>query len=65
MPVFEYKCPKCGKQFEEFVKKYDDPALCPVCGERGERVWAGTMHSATGKPVPHCSGDCKTCGGCR
>ena len=35
MPIFEYKCKKCGKQFEEFVftaKESDSDIECPSCG---------------------------------
>ena len=38
MPFFEYKCAKCGKIFEEYVKKYDDEVKCPACGEKAERM---------------------------
>ena len=65
MPVFEYVCKSCGKRFEEFVKKYDDAVACPVCGGAAERAWSGQMWSSTGKPAKKCSGNCKTCGGCK
>ena len=38
---------------------------CPVCGTVAVREWAGAVYSATGKPAPHCSGNCKTCSGCK
>jgi len=65
MPIFDYVCKNCGNRFEELVKKYDDTVVCPKCGERAERSFCGTMYSATGKPVKKCSGNCKTCGGCK
>lgn len=65
MPLFQYTCPACGKKFDEFVKRYDDAVLCPACGERAVRAWSGEMFSATGKPVKKCSGNCKTCSGCK
>lgn len=65
MPVLQYVCPECGKQFEEFVKKFDEGVICPVCGAAARREWSGEMFSATGKPVKKCSGNCKTCGGCK
>ena len=34
MPLLQYKCPHCGKEFDELVKSYADPAYCPVCGAR-------------------------------
>lgn len=65
MPILQYRCPLCGKQFEELVKKYDAEVLCPSCGKKAERSYCGEMYSATGKPVKKCSGNCKTCGGCK
>ncbi len=64
MPILEYKCPHCGKKFEELVKRYDEEVTCPVCKHRAEREWSGEMYSSTGKPPKHCNGDCKHCNGC-
>jgi len=34
MPIYEYGCPDCGTQFEEWQKMSDDPVTeCPKCGE--------------------------------
>ncbi len=65
MPLLQYVCPSCGKQFDELVKKFDEKVVCPVCGAEARRSYSGEMFSATGKPVKHCSGNCKTCSGCR
>lgn len=65
MPILQYVCPHCGKKFEELVKKYDDEARCPACGTPSARDWNGEIFSATGKAVKKCSGNCKTCGGCK
>ena len=64
MPILQYVCSKCGKAFEELVKRYDEPVACPKCGAAAERSYCGEMFSATGKPTKKCSGNCKTCGGC-
>ena len=34
MPIYEYRCTKCGRQ-EEFLQKASEPALskCPACGK--------------------------------
>jgi putative FmdB family regulatory protein len=33
MPIYEYECTKCGKNFEIFQKIGDDPlTVCRVCG---------------------------------
>lgn len=65
MPILQYKCPSCGKEFEELVKKFDDAVLCPACGAQAGRCYCGKMYSATGTAVKKCSGNCKTCGGCK
>ena len=65
MPVLQYVCRKCGKQFEELVKKFDEPVTCPDCCNTAERSYCGEVYSATGKPAKKCSGNCKTCGGCK
>ena len=59
------ECTKCGKKFEELVKVYTDKVPCPDCGGETERDYAGTMYSSTGKTSQKCSGNCKTCSGCR
>lgn len=64
MPLLQYKCEKCGKKFEELVRKFDEPVLCPDCGAPAARDWSGEMFSSTGKKSTKCSGNCKTCGGC-
>lgn len=65
MPFLQYKCTKCGKEFEELVVKHTDPVPCPDCGGETVRNYSGTVYSATGLQSKKCSGNCKTCGGCR
>lgn len=65
MPVLQYVCRSCGKKFEELVKKYYEPVSCPDCGKPAERCYCGEVYSATGKPVKKCSGNCRSCGGCK
>ncbi len=66
MPILQYRCAQCGKEFEELVRRYDEEEVrCPACGEKAERSYSGEIFSATGKPGKHCSGNCKTCGGCK
>jgi len=64
MALLQYRCPTCGKKFEELVKKYDETVLCPDCNVPAERDYTGCMYSATGKQRTQCSGNCKTCSGC-
>lgn len=65
MPLLRYVCPKCKNTFEELVKRFDEEVVCPNCKTKAERNYNGEMFSATGKPAKKCSGNCKTCGGCR
>jgi putative FmdB family regulatory protein len=42
MPTYEYRCPKCGNDFEKFQKMSDPPqAECPRCGGDAERRLSG------------------------
>ncbi|MFC1533397.1 zinc ribbon domain-containing protein [Thermodesulfobacteriota bacterium] len=36
MPIYEYKCNKCGNGFEQIVFPSDDADMfeCPSCGEK-------------------------------
>ena len=43
MPFLQYKCPKCGKKFDELVKSYLDEVNCPDCNEKAERDYSGEM----------------------
>ncbi len=65
MPLLQYVCPECGKRFDELVKNHGDDVFCPACKAKANRCYSGEMYSATGKPVKKCSGNCKTCGGCK
>ena len=39
MPLYEYKCLRCGHQFEVLILKASPPAACPSCtGESVERL---------------------------
>jgi hypothetical protein len=50
---------------DELVKSYLDEVKCPDCGGDTARDYTGDMYSATGKPTKKCSGNCKTCSGCK
>ena len=65
MPFLQYKCTVCGKNFEELVKSHLDKVASPDCGGETARDYSGKMFSATGTSSKKCSGNCKTCSGCR
>jgi len=42
MPTYQYRCRKCGHEFEEFHGIRDaKPRKCPKCRSRADRVPAG------------------------
>ncbi len=57
----EFRCNVCGKVFETLLREGETPK-CPACGSED----AGTNFSGgvCNKPAKHCSGNCKSCGGC-
>jgi putative FmdB family regulatory protein len=34
MPQYSFRCGKCGKEYEAFVKKMGQVAPCPACGDK-------------------------------
>ena len=51
MPIYEYVCRACGKQFEELVLKASDEAgvVCPACGADGaERMLSACAAHVSG-----------------
>ncbi len=43
MPTYEYACPKCGHQFEQFQSMRDEPLKkCPKCKKTGVKRLLGT-----------------------
>lgn len=43
MPIYEFRCGKCGKEFEErrLFSESDKSAKCPHCGGAGEKLISG------------------------
>ena len=43
MPIYEYRCLKCGAEFElkRSYSQFDEPAPCPECGSDSERLVSG------------------------
>jgi putative FmdB family regulatory protein len=42
MPTYEYACPKCGHQFEQFQSMRDEPlSKCPKCKKAGLKRLVG------------------------
>jgi putative FmdB family regulatory protein len=72
MPIYEFTCGKCGKDFEMLVFKNDEP-VCPACGSKdpvrnmssfgfsvGYKFKSSS--SGTGSSCSHCgSSNCSSC----
>ena len=50
MPIYEYRCRKCGNVFEEWVKTFESAELeaCPQCGGESERILSNTSFKLEG-----------------
>lgn len=64
MPFLDYKCPNCGKTFQELVKSHLETVNCPTCNSVCERDYTGSVVGGLGKKTKKCTGDCKNCSGC-
>lgn len=63
MPIYEYRCLKCDKEFEALVINNDDPVACPGCkGNSLERLMSACGFKSGGSlsSAPGASG-CSTC----
>ena len=50
MPIYEFKCKQCGKDFEFLCFRNDDSAECPSCGGKDtERLLSTFSCSGGGK----------------
>lgn len=57
MPIYEYKCNKCGHSFDHLARTLADTARkCPTCGARNPAKQLSTFNAS----VPE-SGDTASC----
>lgn len=62
MPIYEYRCPKCGNSVEKLVRSFDAEVNCPVCGERMERLLSSfSIKLESGLPGTTCCGRTERC----
>ena len=76
MPIYEFHCPACGREFEELVFNSREKVVCPDCGrDECEKLMSAasfrskgadgstTAQSAGGGGCAGCAGSsCATCG---
>ncbi len=65
MPIFEYACQDCGREFEALVRSDTVPA-CPACHStaltKQLSVFATAHAGPEAAPLPSGVGPCGTCG---
>jgi putative FmdB family regulatory protein len=59
MPIYEYRCPKCGKRFSELVKiSSQSRPTCPKCGEPNvDRIMSTFAYHKSVKDIHEESGE--------
>jgi putative FmdB family regulatory protein len=66
MPIFEYKCDKCGHEFEKLVFG-NSKVTCPVCGAENVKKkfsvfgMSGVEHQTSSGCSSCSSGSCSSC----
>lgn len=55
MPIYEYRCKKCGTVFEALVMGDRKPA-CEECGSRSLEKLVSTFSAIDGGKMPSCQG---------
>jgi putative FmdB family regulatory protein len=52
MPIYEFKCKQCGKDFEFLCVRSDEGAECPACGAKDvERLMSTFSCAGAGSPA--------------
>ena len=72
MPMYDFYCPNCQKEFEELVRPQQENAVCPHCGNnKTERKMSIPSPLKTGAfpfkpgPVRPISKGANTCASCK
>lgn len=69
MPIYDFKCAKCGHRFDRLCPiSARSQAACPKCGGEAVRVyegkWAMGPRSVAKAGGCACGGSCAGCAGC-
>lgn len=48
MPIYEYKCEDCEKEFEVFTFLKDEKPICPSCGSKEVKKKVSSFQSTGG-----------------
>ncbi|HPC46550.1 MAG TPA: zinc ribbon domain-containing protein [Deltaproteobacteria bacterium] len=62
MPIYEYKCKKCGQEFEALVPmRATEPPRCPACGNNHVTKKISMIASGTSGCASCSSTSCSSC----
>ena len=64
MPIHEYFCKKCEKEFEELILSKEEKVFCPECGgSRVQKLMSSAAFRTQGRAMSHSSsgGGCSSC----
>jgi len=64
MPIYEYTCKECGREFEELVFSQKDAVACPRCGSRNTGKLMSACSSRVDTGGPHFDALQNSGGGC-
>ncbi len=66
MPIYEFKCDDCGKEFEELVFGSEPDVPCPACGsKKTARLMSCCRHkNSGGASTGGASSSGSSCSGC-
>lgn len=63
MPIFEYKCGKCGNSFEKLIRTSSEKIECPECGNgKVEKMLSVFSASVAGSPKCEMKPSCPSAG---
>jgi putative FmdB family regulatory protein len=64
MPMYEYHCAKCKKQFEELVMGSEKGVKCPKCGNKKVKKLMSAFAHKSGDKFSSSKGGSGGCSGC-
>ena len=64
MPIFEFHCQKCDKEFERLVFRSDEAVECPECGQESVNKLMSTCSAKVGYKFTSGSKSASSCSGC-
>ena len=64
MPIYEYQCASCGKEFEVLVRSSSPAPACPACNgsELNKKLSAVAVISGGASAQADLPAACQTCG---